>query len=190
MVSDLVLCDACAAANAAWAAGTRGTFDAGDCHIYRTDQEGYTILAAAGSEQFEDWIVDLMAGWRSDASAVLPLIRASNAVSGELYLTGHSKGGGDIIELADLLKRGGIVIIRLVTFEAPITGAHPGLRPAIPGSDYAHHGDGVPLVPLGHQRPQPLTWFPDPALPESSDLFANHHLLTAVRPALVKLLST
>ena len=198
MISDLRLCDLCAAANAAWAAGIPGTYNAGDCHIYRTDEDGYTVFAAAGSEQFDDWIVDLMARWRADASAVLSLLLWPLSTTGSpvipitgttLVLTGHSKGGADIIELADGLRLAGFSIARLVTFEAPIAGPHPGLRPAVPGPDYAHHGDGVPLVPLGRQRPQPLTWFPDAAIDDDQDLFANHHLATAIRPALVRYLA-
>jgi alpha-beta hydrolase superfamily lysophospholipase len=188
VISDLVLCDLCAAANDAWAAGTWGAYGAGDCHLYRTDQDGYTILAAAGSEQLEDWVVDLMAGWRTDAAKVFPVLLDAQKTFLPLVLCGHSKGGADIIDVADRLRKAGIVAVRLVTFEAPIAGAHPGLRPMIPGADYAHHGDGVPMVPLGVRRPQPLTWFPDPALIDYDDLFANHHLATAVRPALVRFL--
>ncbi len=189
MISDLDLCDLCALANDAWAAGTWGAYGAGDCHIYRTDKDGFTILAAAGSETLEDWVVDLMAGWRTDAAKMLPVLLDAQKTFLPLVLTGHSKGGADIIEVADRLRMAGIVAVRLVTFEAPIAGAHPGLRPAVPGPDYAHHGDGVPLVPLGRSRPQQLAWLPDKALDDDDDLFANHHLATAIRPALIRFFS-
>lgn len=185
MIGDLRLCDLCAAANAAWTAGTHGTYDAGDCHVYRTDEAGYTVLAAAGSERFEDWVTDLAARWRADASAALPLVLAALGSAMPLILTGHSKGGADVIDLADRLRLSGIPVRRLVTFEAPIAGAHPGLRSAVPGPDYAHHGDAIPLVPLGWARPQPLTWLSAPALPDFPDPWSNHSLASAVRPALI-----
>lgn len=191
---DLELLDLCAKA---WD-DPNPTYAAGDCRIYRTDTDDYTILVAAGSatpgmnmaEFLRDWTANITADWQADASAALPLVLAGIPFPKPLVLAGHSKGGADIQEISDmLLSKTGVPISRLVTFEAPAVGGCYGWLRRVPGLDYAHHGDGVVLSPLGRPHPRPLTWFPDPALPEFPDLFANHHIATAIRPALVRLLA-
>lgn len=184
MIGDLRLCDLCIAANAAWAAGKRGDYDAGDCHVYRTDEYGCTVLAAAGSEQDEDWLTDLKAGWAADASAVLPLVLAAR-ITNPLVLCGHSKGGPDILDLADRLIQHNVAIGRLTTFEAAIAGWHDGRLAGVAGIDWGHHGDLVPLLPFGWRRPRPIDWLLAPALPDFPDPWSNHSLTGAVRPALV-----
>lgn len=188
---DLTLLDLCAKA---WD-DPNPTYAAGDCRLYRTELAGWTALVAAGSatpgEDFDeflaDWAVNLTAGWQADASAVLPLLPAASSFGKPLLLAGHSKGGADIQDLAALLVHRGFAVARLVTFEAPAGGLDAAVS-ALAGVDYAHHGDGVVTAPLGRPHPRPLTWFPDPPLPELPDPFANHHLATAVRPSLIRLL--
>lgn len=180
MIGELELCDRCADAYA----GPDPAYAAGDCRIYRWDLADCIILAAAATRTPRDWVTDLCAGWQADARAVLPLVLATR-LDKPLVLTGHSKGGPDIIDLADLLLQHGVAVAQLTTFEAAIAGDRGGRLRQVPGRDWAHHGDVVPLLPPGWARPRPVTWLSAPALPEYPDPFSNHHLATAIRPALL-----
>ena len=184
---DLTLLDLCAKA---WD-DPSPTYAAGDCRIYRTDTDDYTILVAAGSRTLADWVTNLKVGWRADASAVLPLILADVPFQKPLVLAGHSKGGADI---QDLVERLALNAVRMTTFEAPGTGSSD-ITWRMSGMDYTHRGDPVWGLPLGASHPRPLFLFDDPALPIIDphrdpviDPFINHHL-TTIRPALVRLLA-
>lgn len=188
---DLTLLDLCQAAYD----GPNPTYAAGDCRIYRTDLPNCTALVAAGSRTLEDWVTDLKAGWRADASAVLPLVLAVVPFPKPLALAGHSKGGSDIQDLAARLIEAGAPVWRLTTFEAPAVGPRDGYLEDVDGADYAHYGDEIVWLPPSTPHPRALLWFPEPALPIIDphrdlviDPFANHHILTAIRPALVRLL--
>jgi hypothetical protein len=189
---DLALLDLCAAA---WG-DPNPTYAGGDCRIYRTDWPDCTVLVAAGSatpgldfgEFTRDWLINLTADWQADASSVLPQILAAMPFPQPLVLAGHSKGGADVQDLAGMLTVKGIEIVRVVTFEAPATGLDVAVA-RLAGPDYCRAGDPVVHAPLGIPHPRPLTWFSDPPLPEFPDLLANHHIATAIRPALVRYLT-
>lgn len=181
MIGNLRLCDICIAQF-----GHPPRYAAGDCRVHRADENGFTILNFEGSRTGLDWVTNLHAGWNADATGVLPLILADRAsFAPALVVVGHSKGGADAQDFADALIMQGIVPVKLVTFEAPAVNDRGGRLMPVHGNDYAHHGDPVPLLPPFTAHPRPLTWLTAPALPEFPDPASNHHLATAVRPALV-----
>jgi hypothetical protein len=201
MISDLALCDICAAIY------PRDDPDWGNdrIRVFKTIQSGCLVISPAGSRTLEDWAIDLQAfeeraarglgsvTWPffEDVLTVIDAIEAEcRASSLPIVVDGHSKGGAEAQDIAAELTLRGIVVARLVTFEAPAVGALNGVLLSVPGIDFAHLGDDIVVAqPPGRPHPRPQTWFPDPALPEDGDLFANHHLATAIRPALVTYLA-
>ena len=202
MIDDLRLLDMCAEVY------SRDDPDWGDWRIrvFAYYEQGYLCIVPAGSRQLEDWWLDLHAMevmpvilgggtawvttpfWLDVATVIEGVVSEVDQACLPVIVAGHSKGGAEAQCIAAQLKRRGIVAAKLTTFESPRVGSMDGFLADVLGTDYAHLGDAVVDAPPLRDHPRPLTWFLDPALPENGDRLANHHLATAIRPALVKYL--
>ena len=125
--------------------------------LLRLEEDGFVILAFRGSNSRLDWernffalpFHKLHAGFLASAQAAWGAVPSPD----NLVLTGHSAGGAIAQILALWLVAAKRPIGKLTTFGAPPIGE--GTLADIPGSDYRHGDDPVPMMGIG--RPRSLT---------------------------------
>lgn len=150
------------------------TIETADIHAVITQEDGYVVIALRGTNPAH--LVDLLRDVGADETRHDPILGATPetfladaeqlAWRLDKYLhdpwigTAHSKGAGEIQDLAAVLTYMGRPPTRLVTFAAPQVGKLNGLIATVPGRDYAMQHDLVPDVPPNRGIPRSWTQIP------------------------------
>ena len=103
-----------------------------------------------------------------------PLIRDR-----EVWMGGHSKGGGEGQGLAAIFLQMGVKVTRLTTFAALRMGALGGIISSIPGFDFVFDHDKVPQEPPNELIPRIHTVLPW-TKPQSIDPLEYHSLTNLI----------
>lgn len=168
------------------------TVSTDDAHALIKERDDVVMIACRGTNP-RDWI-DL---WRdvsaidfrndpifghvpdsiiSDAEQlawrVWPMIKGR-----KVWVTGHSKGGGEAQGLAGMLLYMGASVEMLTTFAALRMGQMGGLIAGLPGRDYCFEADEVPKLPPHALIPRVQSYLPW-GKPPTLDLLAYHSMTT------------
>lgn len=127
------------------AVGFRGTDPHSMLDLLRDMDALHTFDPVLGSvhDGFLDDVLSI--AWR-----LVPSLPASN-----IYVTGHSKGGAEALIFSAMLAYLDRPPVLVTTFGSACPGALP-LAAALPGIDYRHGTEPVPLLPLDMGRPRAL----------------------------------
>jgi hypothetical protein len=151
------------------------TWETGNAHAVLTVVEARPFLAFRGTDpkKLVDVLRDVEAlafddpllgkvhgGFYADVAQlawrVAPALMRDGTA--ELIVTGHSKGGGEALLFTAMLAAIGLPPRRVITFGSPRVGGAQlaSLLAAVPGEEYRHGADPVPLLPPGYEHPYPL----------------------------------
>jgi len=166
------------------------TWETGNAHAVLTVVEDRPFLAFRGTDPrklvdvlrdvavlaFDDPLLGpVHGGFYADVAQlawrVTPaLMRAGTP---DLIVTGHSKGGGEALIFAGMLAAVGLPPRCVITFGSPRVGGAKlaALLASVPGEEYRHGDDPVPLLPPGFIHPYPLIALASPA---TIDPLADH----------------
>ena len=155
---------------------------------------GIFYIVMQGTENVAGWIADaevehvtpypvlgkLHSGFYKNLPALFAMLTPDIPERAAIVVTGHSKGAGEAVQLAALLRIAGFIIIQCVLFACPNAGDSTfatWLADNIPGTSFRNApkilqflGDPVPLVPIEpnvppyphqfiHQPPQGFRYF-------------------------------
>ena len=159
----------------------RPTMEAGGVEALAHAEEGNLIIAFRGSSDAHDWAWNARVipkwsdrlecfvhrGFLAGAEAIWPqILGLVSGWNGNIYVTGHSKGGAEATLIAAFLCAAWRPPAGLVTFGAPRVGfgGLSDVLSSVPGQRFVNGADAVPSVPWWpYQHNRPSTDIGEPA---------------------------